>query len=291
MPENPRGYYLHELLATTFPPDNDALIDEGLLARNAIMVIGGPPKAYKSFVLGTIICHLATGTNLFGAYRAAKHGGVLPAFNVRRQCRVLLLEQEIGVYDLKLRYNELFQRLSPSERTLMGENVALYSCDPDLQLNTPLGCQKIMALIDQYKPDVLCLDPLIEFHTLNENDTQSMRLVMANLDKIRHHRDLAVIINHHTGKGGAELMRSGPDLLRGNSVIFAKGDSYLMLSPKNRKAGIIEIEFTVRRGKPIENLTLKLDWDDLRAKFKDWGAYRNAKGKSPDLPDGLRNIT
>jgi hypothetical protein len=54
---------LRELSTTEFPPQN-FVIDNGLLPDKGMLVIGGPPKAYKSFILNTIAYHLVTGYTL-----------------------------------------------------------------------------------------------------------------------------------------------------------------------------------------------------------------------------------
>lgn len=275
-----KTYRLGELLDCTFPPENN-LIDEGLLPVNGIMVIGGPPKAYKSFVMGTIITHLACGTNLFGATRV-EHGRKELAFGVARPCRVLLFEQEIGEQDLRGRYADVVKHLEPAHQRLIRENVFTHSCDHTIQLDTELGLGMLDAAIKEHAPDVLCLDPLIEFHTSDENSTKDMSTVLRAIDHLRERHGFATIMNHHTGKPSQDKHREGPDQLRGNSVIFGKGDSYLMIKHLNKDCSIIGIDFTVRRGKPITSIQLRLDWESLQARYFDWGKKLKGAKKSEE---------
>jgi hypothetical protein len=136
---------------------------------------------------------------------------------------------------------------------------------------------------------VLCLDPLIEFHTSDENSTKDMSMVLRAIDHLRERHHFATIINHHTGKPSPEKHREGPDQLRGNSVIFGKGDSYLMIQHLNKTSSIVRIDFTVRRGRPIESVQVRLDWDALQARYFDWG--RKLKGEDKAKGESLNPLS
>lgn len=266
---------VRELLTCTFPPE-PYLIDEGIMRLNSIMVIGGAPKAYKSFLQNSLILALVTGTPLFGAHRKS-HGREERAFVTSRPCRVLMLEQELGNYDLRERLIPMIRSLPHDQAKLFGENLYTHSMDHTLQLDTEDGMKRIDALVAEARPDVLVLDPLIEFHTSDENSTQAMACVLRNLDLLRQKYNLCLSISHHTGKPNDNSSRSGPDLLRGNSVIYGKGDAFFMASVRNRAAGIVKIEPVIRRGKPIAPFYVAIDWADLRAKFHCWHTKETAK--------------
>lgn len=243
------------------------IIDEGILHENGIMFIGGPPKAYKSFLINSICHHLATGTNLFGVTRK-KSRQEIPRFNIQRPYRVLLLEQEIGDFSLKDRLLPLANCLPQEQRELLLDNLFTHSCDRNLRLDKQMGVEAIAALVEKVKPDILVFDPLAEFHHCDENSAQEMLGVMRGLDYLKDRFGVASILGHHCGK--ATELRAGADALRGSSAIFGKGDSYFMVNVHNRGAGIIRIEPTIRRGVPIRPFLVKLDWSDLRIKFIDW---------------------
>lgn len=271
---------LRQLLDHTFPADN-FIIGEGLLPANGMLFIAGPPKSWKSFVLSTMIYHLVTGTNLFGAYRKP-HAREVMALPVSKPQRVLLLEQEIGYYDVRERLLPFWKSMPPEHQELMADNLFIHSRDHTMNLGTPEGCQRIESIIRAVRPTVVAFDPLIEFHTLNENDTQSMAMAMRNLDAMRNTLAFATAITHHTGKPNPHTQRTGPDMLRGSSVIFGKGDSFLMLKPLNRNQGKLRCDFTIRRGAPIRSLNLMLDWSELRAKFYEWSNKRNSQVNDND---------
>lgn len=278
-----RPITLRELLTKTFPPE-DFLVGNGLLSKNSILVLGGPPKSYKSFTLASIIYHLTTGTSLFNAHITSSKVTTM-TFPVARPLRVLLLEQEIGEADLRQRYQEIYKHIPPAEQELFSENLAIKSLDHKMQLDTGDGLRYIKELIQSFKPDIVAFDPLIEFHTSNENNTQEMARILRNLDAIRESFNVAIIVCHHTAKPNAEAMRSGPDLLRGNSVVFGKGDSFIMISPLSRQDGFLKASYVLRRGKPIRPMVLKLDWLDLRTKFHEWHKSTSRYQTQDDEPE------
>lgn len=261
---------LRDLAEMTFP-ENNFIIGSRLLPDNGLMVIGGPPKSYKSFVASTMLNHLVTGTPLFGAVRYPHGHDRNPEilFPIPRPMRVLYLEQEIGFQDVKERLLGGIDLMTPEHRNLLLDNFFVYSRDIEMQLDKPEGVAKLDSLIAAVKPDVVCFDPLIEFHSSDENDASEMNRVLKNLDFLRQRHHFATIICHHTSKPSATSSRSGADLLRGSSVLYGKGDSFLILSRRrgSRRSQIqTQVDFTIRRGKPLESLILNLDMSDLRAK-------------------------
>jgi RecA-family ATPase len=246
------------------------IIDEGLLNEQGILFIGGPPKSYKSFAMNTLAYHLVTGTNLFGAtHKKARHE--YPRFNVQKPYRVLLLEQEIGDYSLKDRLKPIADSLPEPQRANFYDNLYTHSCDRTLRLDEKLGCERIRDLCLAAKAEVLCLDPFVEFHHTDENSTQEMLKTLRGVDFLRDSLKIAVVISHHAGKS---LALGGADSLRGSSAIFGKGDSYVMLSVHNREAGFIRVNPTIRRGVPIRDFLIRLDWTTLTFRFHAWATAK-----------------
>ena len=269
MSDGVKTYAFSELLNHPRKPGTDSIIEEGILKKNSLMVIGGPPKSYKSFISNTIAIDLVVGRHLFTATRS-EHGRHSHAFDVRSPQKVLIFEQEIGEDDMEDRIKPVFEILSPEQQDRVRNGLYTHSLDHRLQLDKVEGVSLIAKEIEAVKPSVVIFDPLIEFHTSDENNTQAMATVLRNLDLLREEYKFAVIINHHEGKE-TTVKRYGGDRLRGNSVIYGKGDTFLTLRVANRNASMIACEFTVRRGRPIKPFLLKLSPITMRADFLDWG--------------------
>jgi hypothetical protein len=91
----------------------------------------------------------------------------------------------------------------------------------------------IAAGIERRKVDVLQLDPLIKFHTLNESDNTAMDLLMQALCDLAERTNVALEIGHHLrkpgfgGAGGPATMDDG----RGASAIISAARTVRILNP------------------------------------------------------------
>ena len=264
-------------------PEN-SIISHGLYKRGCMLVIGGAPKAYKSFLLLSIAVSLAIGRNLFGATRS-NHGRHQAVFTIDRPRRILLFEQEIGEDDLEDRLAPMYETMSPSEQELFRQNFFSHSLDGDLNFDTKEGMKAIESIIMEVKPEIVMFDPLIEFHSQDENSPTSMANMLKNLTQLCRRTKTSPMFTHHESKGNAESTRSGGDRLRGASSLFGKADTVINVSVINRNAMRLRLEFTLRRGKPLVDLAVKLDSDTLEAKFLCWQGdkgWKNAVKQSLD---------
>lgn len=256
--------------------DTNVLISEGILKDNAILAVVGPSKSFKSFILNTLAIDLIVKRNLFAAFRS-DHGRHGIAFEVTKSCRILLIEQEIGEDDLEDRLAPIYDSLSHSEREMVSENLHTHSLDHSVQLDTKEGFNQLRTIVRSVKPDVLILDPLIEFHTSNENDTQGMTKVVRKFDHLREEfAPLAIVFSHHEGHASTQNPRVGIDRFRGNTAVGAKIDSALLINVHNRRALQLRIDFVLRRGKPLDSIFVALD-ETLRAQFLCW--FRDGEKK------------
>jgi hypothetical protein len=259
------------------------VIGSGLLPIGGIMFIGGLSKSYKSFTSLTIAAELATGQPVFGA--TTTHARAVDyRFPVNRPYKVLVIEQELGLYDDRERALPIYNSFSDEHKQLMGKNLLFHAQDGSMSLEDEC-MTRMQQVIAEHKPEVLVLDPLTEFHRSNENSAQEMASIMRNVTRLmQFYNLLAVIINHHTDKplrGGEVSMRDPADDLRGSSVLFGKGDSYLMIERGNKRSDYLTISFTVRRAKPISDMDVVLDWTTGRVRFAEnrKGGHRDGAGR------------
>lgn len=266
-----KTHTFEELRQLTFPPENH-IIGNGLLSKNSVMALFAPPKSYKSFTLNTLIVQLLTGGHLFNVNRshARTTEYLFPIIPVER---VLLLEQEIGLQDTQERWMELYQTLSVPEKAKLDASLFIRSCDYDLRFDSMNGIHKIRSVVEEVKPDILCIDPLTKFHTSEENSPSEMGKIILALRQMIHDFNMTVILIHHTGKN--EEGKEGLDLLRGASSIAADIDTGMSLHVTNRNASIIWVDIVLRRGKPINSFKLRLDHQSLRTEFHGWAKERD----------------
>lgn len=275
MPESIKPLSFAQLRAKDFTPD-PYIIGGGLLPENGLLIIGGPPKAYKSFVLLSIIHSLMTASPLFGATR--HHGkGVEVIFPCEKPRRVLYLEQEIGFQDTYYRLQKMYE--SSFVQKWWDDNLFIHSRDYDMRLDHDSGMAHIGKLIDAVKPDVVILDPLVEFHSLDENKQNEMMAVLQRFSRLQASHGFSGILSHHNAKVSLDAMRQGPENLRGSSVIFGKGDSFINITPANRSAGLVTLDFTFRRAVPPKEMSLLINPSTLLMEFHCWGTLKKTEEK------------
>lgn len=261
---------------------HNSLIGEGILKENALMVVAGPMKSFKSFITASIVLRIISGQGfLFNCFQV-EHGRPHGRFPIERECRALYLEQEIGEDDLEDRLAPMVASMNPDEQRRIDDNLITHSVDHYLQLDVEVGTKLIDELVGDFKPNVLVMDPLIEFHSSNENDTQGMSKIMRSLDWIRErHRPIAVILNHHEGHQYQGNKREGLDRLRGSTALGGKCDTGLLLKVHNINALIVRVHLVTRRGKPICPFFVQLHPETLVANFLCWDTPQSRKGKLP----------
>lgn len=261
-------------------PQDRYVVASGLVPLGGLVFVGGPPKSYKSFLLLTAALQMACGIPLFGA--SVKHAGSSSyRFGVIRPMRVLMVEQELGWIDDRERLSPMWESLGEEQKQLICENLhieaAPYGMNSLVRLdNEESDRHYLIEAVEKVKPDVLILDPLSMFHRQDENSARDMSLLMRNLSVIRNRFKLkGTIISHHTSKprhDGIVLTDAPPDLLRGSSVLFATGDSYIMVS---RLAGDrVRLDFTLRRHKPITSMIAAINEKSNMLEFQEWGHER-----------------
>jgi RecA-family ATPase len=258
-----------ELLDETFPEENH-IIGSGLLTNMGMLVIGGPPKTYKSFICNSIAYHLVTATPLFGADRAVRGVEREFTFPIKSSHKVLLLEQEIGRQNIQGRFQQLVAKVDPASRILVREKVFINSKDHEMNLDTERGRVYIARIVEKVKPGVVCFDPLMEFHNSDENSASEMAKVLHGIDWLQERFPFSSILVHHLSKPTRDNPRKGPDMLRGSSVLHGKGDSFMLLTPNQKEQGVVHVDFTIRQGRPIDGMTIAIDFDTLHAKFQHW---------------------
>lgn len=227
------------------------VVGRGVLPVKGKCVIGGAPKANKSFIALNIALNLAKGEHVFNAH----YNNSCPVLPVRRKYRILYFEQEIGPDGLRDRLNNITQgELDPSIELF------IKSRDMQMRLDTPEGREVIDKEIAETKPDVIIFDPLAKFHLQDENSAQGMGAIMRAGDRIIEKHNTAIIYVHHIGKPGGENEKRGGDRLRGSSAVFADVDTLILVDRQgasNVKEPIIKMEMELRRGEPFEPIYIR----------------------------------
>ena len=241
---------LRVLQVADLPPEpierSDWLIEE-LWAREAVGLIGGAPKSCKTYLALEIALAVASGAPCLGRFAVCEPGPVLlfAAEDAPPQVRDRLqgLAQARGVD---------FEHLPVF--LILAEQIRL-----DLERDQA----RLAEAIATHQPRLLVLDPFVRLHRADENSAADVSRLLADLRTLQRRFHLAVLLVHHTRKGGGAV---AGQTLRGSSDLHAWGDSnlYLKKTPDHRPgAGEIRLTVEHRAARAPEPIRLTLTGDPV----------------------------
>ena len=208
---------------------------EGLLGPNETLMLVGMGGVGKSLLVLNAAFQLAGGsTRLWGKY-------VIP-----KPLNVLIVQAELGAPAMKLRVDKMIKSYPKSARSA---KVLVAAEASDCRLVGDMAVEgfrwKIERLLEEYEIDVLIVDPLVCYHTNDENDNNKMRRVLDEIGLLCSKRkNTACIIVHHVGKWTENKTIAG----RGASAIFDFAANVISL--KRETSGAIAFEHKKARNFP-----------------------------------------
>jgi hypothetical protein len=178
---------------------------EGLWARSAIGLIGGAPKCCKTWLGLDMAVSVATGTKALGHFETKVPGkalvflaeDALPQVRSRIEALCRQRNKDIGLLDLYV------------------------ITAPVLRLDLLADQERLAQAVDQLRPRLLLLDPLVRLHRLDENSAAEISGLLGYIRDLQRRFDVAIVLVHHASK----KQRSQPgQALRGSSDLHAIGD-------------------------------------------------------------------
>ena len=152
--------------------------------------------------------------------------------------RVIVVCPEDSPYEIRKRIDAAILT-SGADPELVSRNLTVLDTAGAFKVATRVGrdgrtvppeARRLFELAKRAAVGLVCLDPLIELHDLNENDNGDMHFVAATLRDFAQYARCAVLITHHVGKieGGKITLQSarGASAL-GGAVRAARGLSEL----------------------------------------------------------------
>ncbi|MHB1951867.1 MAG: AAA family ATPase [Acidiferrobacteraceae bacterium] len=192
---------------------------ESLWTAEAVGIIGGQPKLWKSWLCLDMAISVSSGTACLGRFQVKRRGPTLvfmaedEQHEVRRRVDCICESRSLDV-------NALDLHLITSPR--------LYLDDDDDR-------DMLRRMIEQIQPKLLLLDPLVRLHRGNENDSRDIAALLGFLRELQRQYGCAVVLAHHASKRGHGRPGQG---LRGSSDLHAFGSSNLYLAHRD---GDVEI--------------------------------------------------
>jgi AAA domain/Bifunctional DNA primase/polymerase, N-terminal len=188
-------------------------IAKGYILRGACTALAGAGSAGKSSLLKAWSVAMVLNR---------PHG----KFRSNGPCRVLSYNVEDNLDEERMRLSAILRWFGAKPSDLKGKLKTvgpndvgtLVERDPDTgRLRTTAAMNAMEAMIIEFKPDVLFLDPLVELHTAEENDNTGLRAVVAHFRSMAQRHNIGVVLAHHTRKG--TTTPGDPDAIRGAGSI------------------------------------------------------------------------
>ena len=198
---------------TSSGPQTQWLVEE-LWAEQAVGILGGEPKCCKSFLALDVAVSVASGA------------ACLRQFPVRRSGTVLLFPAEDSLAVVRQRLEGIATAAQVPFASLPVQVITA----PSLRLDTATDRQRLSQTVQQHRPILLILDPLIRLHRVDENDASQIAELLSYLRELQRQFQLAVLVVHHARKD-SHASRPG-QALRGSSELHGWGDSNLYLRRK-----------------------------------------------------------
>jgi hypothetical protein len=185
-----------------------------LWTDQAVGILGGEPKCCKSFLALDVAVSVASGA------------ACLRQFPVRRQGPVLLFPAEDSLAVVRQRLEGIAAAAQVPFASLPVHVITA----PTLRLDTATDRERLSHTVQQQRPVLLILDPLIRLHRVDENDATQIAALLSYLRQIQRQFQLAVMVVHHARKD-SNGSRPG-QALRGSSELHGWGDSNLYMRRK-----------------------------------------------------------
>lgn len=226
---------------------------ENLWGAAAVGFLSGSPKVGKSWLGLDMALSVASATKCLGRFRVLEPGPSL----------VYLAEDSLQAVRGRVTALARHRALSLSQIDLH------VITSPTLRLDDPCDRRRLLRTIEEVKPRLLLLDPLVRLHRLNENDSREVSGLLSHLRELQRRADLAVLLVHHARKGGAT--QEG-EALRGSIDFWAWSDSNLYLK---RTDGHLRLVTEHRSAAALAPVALRLvDADELTTHLEVLGAVR-----------------
>lgn len=219
-----------------------------LWVANGAGLIGGPPKAGKSWLVLDLALSVATGTKALGR------------FGVGEPSPVVLFPAEDGASAVRARVDALSRARGIDFTPAVPLHVILADA---LKLDDVEHRGSLEELLERLRPRLLILDPLVRLHSGSENSAEHVAELLGYLRRVQRRFSVAVMVTHHVSK---KLAHHPGDALRGSSDLHAWGDSNLYLQRvKGEKKSAVRLSIEHRFAPSPEPCLLQLHAEGEKA--------------------------
>lgn len=217
-----------------------------------ITFLAGPPKSFKSTVelaLALTVCGVQNDV-LPPEFADAPDTGIVMGLSMEASAGVLRHTAEVG-----------FKRHIPEDGSF------LVMSDPwRFRLDQRHDVEELLRWVQRIGPKMLFIDPLRNCHSLDENDSGGMVMMLQPIQQFAVRTGLAVVIVHHSKKLGDKdgaMRNANANDMRGTSALFGMADAVLTCTGKPNNS--VHIDAILKRGEPWQKTFQLGIWNKPKA--------------------------
>lgn len=248
----------------SLPPS--PIIDNGILLKKTLLLINGPQKIGKSFLIGNLGLAIATGQSF-------------ACFKISKPHKVLIFSTEGGHYPNRDRIKKMAQKTPDVKDGYFRVTWrARFKVDEEQDYS---GLKQVISI---YQPDVVIFDPFVHFHNSEENSASEMSKVLFRFRQLIEEFDISIILIHHSGK---DISKNA----RGSSAILGEYDSNIKLS-REKGSSELKLEFDMRHVETPEHCSIYFNKDTFwfEGAFKEHPIVTILKTTGPKLKKDVVKI-
>ena len=238
--------------------------DAFIFEKSRVLLLG-KPKIGKSNWLGAFAAGATTGTDFMEV-------------PFSRPLKVMWFQAEIIAEFLKRRIEVYYRRFAADpEVQRIGYDNLIISGRLRKNLMRDADIQAFSDEIAFHKPDIVMIDPIINFFDGEENNNSDIRRLMDRIDMLMEMNNVSVILAHHTGKERAD----DKSFLsaRGGSVFAGWFDSGIKLSGEKPE---INLFYEARNAQEPEEHMAFFEFDEGIWKRSMWTPKRKHEVSEED---------
>lgn len=167
----------------------------GYLLRGSVTVISGAGAAGKSM--------LALGYAI-----ALANGRRWGRFEPTAECKISIYNVEDDRDEQRRRISAALRQHDLRPAWTVGRIIRIGAVDTgtlfeldQVGIVETKAMEELRSHLEDFHPDVLIVDPLIEMHSAEENDNTALRMVVAQLRALAVRYAMAIVVLHHSRKG------------------------------------------------------------------------------------------
>jgi archaellum biogenesis ATPase FlaH len=251
-------------LVTTEYKNTKWLVDR-LIPHEALTIISGAPRSYKTFITLDIALKVAGGEKLFDEFQT-------------RQSPVLIIDEENHPRILKDRAKLLLQNAE----------LPIFISSKKTFLLTKHSVGEVIEYAKSEKIELVIFDSLNCIHEAEENSASEMRGVMKLLKEITNH-GIAVVVIHHHRKKGNDTSNSSQEM-RGSSDILAQADCHISIDRKGNDTSVVIYQNKLREAQEMEPFVVHFHKDGDKGHFEYGGKKKGKTSIKETLKVSIKQV-